>query len=142
MFQNFNEIWNLIVFIKWLDIFYNENSTFVNTWCAFKNRNTIKSQYNYQYICGNTSVRLALSDIYHCYQSTYENRYRWKTGCLFIYHTYWCMIFFISTYNTYNIFTFYSSYYANEWRYHESYRQVCCAGYRGPDCQRAYTAHL
>ena len=90
----------------------------------------------------NTSVRLALSDRYHCYQSTYENRYRWKTGCLFIYHTYWCMIFFISTYNTYNIFTFYSTYYANEWRYHESYRQVCCAGYRGPDCQRAYTAHL
>lgn len=107
--------------------------------------NTFQSQYNYQYICGNNSVRIALSDRYSCHlQSSYENRYRWKIVCLFTYHIYWCMKFFmiISTYNTYNYLLFNSTHYADVWRYRASYRQVCCAGYRGPDCQRAYFAYL
>ena len=107
--------------------------------------NTFQSQYNYQYICGNNSVRIALSDRYSCHlQSSYENRYRWKIVCLFTYHIYWCMKFFmiISTYNTYNYLLFNSTHYADVWRYRASYRQVCCAGYRGSDCQRAYFAYL
>lgn len=48
----------------------------------------------------------------------------------------------MSTYNTYNYLLFNSTHYADVWRYRASYRQRCCAGYRGSDCQRAYFAYL
>ena len=48
----------------------------------------------------------------------------------------------ISTYNTYNYLLFNSTHYTNVWRYRTSYRQRCCAGYWGSDCQRAYFAYL